>query len=107
MTYEGEEVKVLRDEDVANILYTHRCKLYLFIHEDNYGDEVRTNYWKERGLGDIKVMQNKENNTCRVLMRQEKTLKPCLNFVLSEEVELKPSKFGCRRVGCCCCCWER
>ena len=93
VTFEGEEVKAEKDEDVATILYSHRSKLYHFIKEDNYGDEVRTNYWKERGLGDIKIMQDKKTNTCRILMRQEKTLKPVLNCVLSEEVELAPSTY--------------
>lgn len=74
-------------------MYSHRSKLYHFIIEDNYGDEVRKNYWKERGLGDIKIMQDKVKNTCRLLMRQEKTLKPVLNCALGEEVTLTPSKF--------------
>ena len=88
---ELEEVNVQKDEDVANVLYSHRSKLYHFIKEDNYGGEVRTNYWKERGLGDIKIMQDKSTSLCRVIMRQEKTLKPVANFMLSEEVALTPS----------------
>ena len=88
---ELEEVKVQKDEDVANVLYSHRSKLYHFIKEDNYGGEVRTNYWKERGLGDNKIMQDKSTSLCRVIMRQEKTLKPVANFMLSEEVALTPS----------------
>ena len=92
-TVELEEVKVLKDEDVATVLYVHRSKLYHFIKEDNYGGEVRTNYWKERGLGDIKIMQEKESKKCRIIMRQEKTLKPVANFMLTEECTLTPSTF--------------
>ena len=92
-TVELEEVKVLKDEDVATVLYVHRSKLYHFIKEDNYGGEVRTNYWKERGLGDIKIMQEKESKKCRIIMRQEKTLKPVANFMLTEECTLTPSTY--------------
>jgi Ran-binding protein 1 len=94
VTVELEEVKVLKDEDVATILYSHRSKLYHFIKEDNYGGEVRTNYWKERGLGDVKIMQDKKTSLCRIIMRQEKTLKPVANFMLTDEVELTPSAFS-------------
>lgn len=58
--------------------------------EDNYGGEKRTNYWKERGLGDVKILKDKTKGTVRVIMRQEKTLKPCANFALSEECSLAP-----------------
>jgi hypothetical protein len=64
--------------------------LYHFITEDNYGGETRTNYWKERGLGDIKISKEKSKGTVRVIMRQEKTLKPCANFALTEECSLAP-----------------
>lgn len=85
-----EVVEVKKDEDNAEILFTHRSKLYHFVKEDNYGGEVRTNYWKERGLGDVKILKDKEKGTVRVIMRQEKTLKPCANFALTEECALAP-----------------
>jgi Ran-binding protein 1 len=31
--------------------------------------------WKERGIGQAKLLQHKENKKIRMLMRQEKTLK--------------------------------
>lgn len=46
-----------------------RAKLYRF----DKGE------WKERGLGDVRLMQNKESHKIRILMRREKTLKICLN----------------------------
>jgi Ran-binding protein 1 len=83
-----EVVEVKKDEDNAETLFTHRSKLYHFITEDTYGGETRTNYWKERGLGDIKILKDKTKGTVRVIMRQEKTLKPCANFALTEECSL-------------------
>jgi Ran-binding protein 1 len=38
--------------------------------------------WKERGIGNIKILQHKEHQRCRVLMRQEKTMKLLVNHLL-------------------------
>lgn len=46
-----------------------RAKLYRF----DKGE------WKERGLGDVRLMQDKFSHKIRILMRREKTLKICLN----------------------------
>lgn len=35
--------------------------------------------WKERGTGDVKLMQNKKNGNMRLLMRRDKTHKICAN----------------------------
>ena len=47
-----------------------RIKLYRFREE-----------WKERGIGNCKLMRDRENKRIRFLMRQEKTLKPVGNFI--------------------------
>ena len=44
-----------------------KCKLYRF---DNDSGE-----WKERGVGQVRLLQSQENGKIRLLMRQEKTLK--------------------------------
>ena len=38
-----------------------------------------TNEWKERGTGDVKLLEHKETKKIRILMRREKTLKICAN----------------------------
>ena len=53
------EVKV--DEDEA-VIFSHRAKLYRF--------ESSTKEWKEKGVGDIKILHNKDNNTYRILLRR-------------------------------------
>lgn len=53
-----------------------RAKLYKFAAE--------TKEWKERGTGDFKLLQHKELKKIRAVMRQEKTLKVCMNH-LGEE----------------------
>lgn len=50
-----------------------KCKLYRF--------EAAGNEWKERGLGVVKLLQHKENQKIRLLMRQEKTLKIRANHI--------------------------
>lgn len=55
------------------IVAYRKAKLYRF-------DKERTE-WKERGVGQVKLLQHKQNDRIRVLMRQNRTLKICANFV--------------------------
>jgi Ran-binding protein 1 len=50
-----------------------RAKLYRY---DTSNDDPE---WKERGVGDVKILKHKQNGTCRILMRRDKTLKVCAN----------------------------
>ena len=47
-----------------------RAKLFRF----------RSNEWKERGVGEVKLLRHKTNFKIRLIQRQDKTLKPCANF---------------------------
>ena len=40
----------------------------------------RDEQWKERGIGNCKLMRDREQKRIRMIMRQEKTLKPVANF---------------------------
>jgi Ran-binding protein 1 len=86
-----DEVAVETGEEQEEALCTLRSKLYVFIKEDVYGGETRNNYWKERGLGDVKILKHKSTGQCRILMRQEKTLKVCANFRVLPESKIAPS----------------
>jgi len=86
-----EKVQVKTMEEDEEVVLKVRAKLYIFIKEDLYGGEVRKNYWKERGLGDVKVLKHKETGLSRLLMRQEKTLKICMNHLISPAVNLAPN----------------
>lgn len=37
------------------------------------------NEWKERGTGELKMLQHKRTSKIRVVMRRDKTLKICAN----------------------------
>ncbi|CAK9028662.1 Ran-specific GTPase-activating protein 1 (Chromosome stability protein 20) (Perinuclear array-localized protein) (Ran-binding protein 1) (RANBP1), partial [Durusdinium trenchii] len=78
-------------EEDEEVCFKKRCKLFLFVEKDVYGGEERTNFWKERGTGEVKLLKHKEFGKVRVLMRQEKTLKICANHLVSPHVVLAPN----------------
>lgn len=57
------------------MLYSHRAKLYRLWENSE---------WKERGLGDVKILRHNETKKLRVVMRREQVFKICLNHVLNE-----------------------
>lgn len=52
-----------------------KCKLYRFDKESGSGE------WKERGVGQVRLLEHKGNKKIRLLMRQEKTLKIRANHI--------------------------
>ncbi|KAG4077318.1 hypothetical protein HA402_009719 [Bradysia odoriphaga] len=72
-----DKVEVKTGEEDEEVLYSHRAKLFRFAEGE----------WKERGLGDVKILRHKGNNKLRVVMRREQILKICLNHALNEDVE--------------------
>ena len=69
-------------EEDENVLFCERAKLYRF--------DSGTNQMKERGTGEMKILQHKKTNVCRVLMRREQVLKICANHQITAQMELKP-----------------
>jgi len=58
------------------------------IKKEVYGDEVRENIWKERGKGNLRILRNRVNGSCRVLMRQDSTLKVIVNHQIDPKLHL-------------------
>lgn len=83
-----EETKISTGEEDETVEFLSRCHSYFYFEEDTYGGEVRKNMWKKRGTGDMKILRDKDGK-CRVLMRQDKTKKPVVNFTIiaSQKVE--------------------
>lgn len=50
---------------------TRRAKLFKFDRD--------AREWKERGTGDVKLLQHKESKKIRLVMRRDKTHKVCAN----------------------------
>ena len=47
--------------------------------------------WRERGIGEARILRHKEHQRLRFLMRQEKTMKVIANHAIDPRIELKPN----------------
>ena len=74
------EVEVKTGEEDEELLFKQRCRLFRF--------EKSTNEWKEKGIGDLKLLKHKETNVIRVLMRRDQVLKMCANHRINSEMKL-------------------
>ena len=66
-------------EENEHTIFQHRSKLFKFSKGE----------WKERGLGDIKVLYNENTTKGRILMRREHIHKTCLNHSINNFMQLK------------------
>ncbi|XP_016370447.1 E3 SUMO-protein ligase RanBP2-like isoform X3 [Sinocyclocheilus rhinocerous] len=76
------EVEVRSGEEDEEILFKERAKLYRWDRE--------LSQWKERGVGDIKILYHPVKKHYRVVMRREQVLNVCANHTISKSIELKP-----------------
>ena len=56
-----DKVDVVTGEEEEEVLYSHRAKLFRLVDGE----------WKERGIGDVKILKHKTSNKIRLLMRRE------------------------------------
>ncbi|XP_078378795.1 E3 SUMO-protein ligase RanBP2-like isoform X2 [Oculina patagonica] len=78
-----DKIDVKTGEEDEEVMFSHRAKLYRFIAEDKQ--------WKERGVGDIKLLRNRQSGKMRVLMRRDQVLKICANHQITTDMKLQPS----------------
>lgn len=71
------KVPVQTGEENEEVLYCHRAKLLRWTDKE----------WKERGLGDVKILRHNETGKLRLLMRREQVLKTCLNHYLTKDLQ--------------------
>jgi E3 SUMO-protein ligase RanBP2 len=76
-----QEVEVKTGEEGDDVMFVRRCKLYRY--------SSATKEWKEKGTGEIKVLNNKANQTYRILMRREQVLKLCANHRVTADLKLE------------------
>ncbi|XP_072936249.1 E3 SUMO-protein ligase RanBP2 [Epargyreus clarus] len=76
------EVKITTGEEDETIIFSSRAKLFRFSDKQ----------WKERGLGEMKLLKHKITGKVRVLMRREQIHKICANHIISAEMEISPMK---------------
>jgi len=75
-----ETVQTSNNEENEDAIFKMRAKLFRF--------DKKEKEWKERGIGDVRLMEHKETHKIRILMRQEKTFKVRLNHYLVPGLEL-------------------
>lgn len=76
------EVETKSGEEDEEILFKERAKLYRWDRD--------LSQWKERGIGDIKILFHPNKHFYRILMRREQVLRVCANHTISTAMELKP-----------------
>ncbi|KAM9343217.1 E3 SUMO-protein ligase RanBP2 isoform 2-T2 [Pholidichthys leucotaenia] len=77
-------VEISTGEENEQVVFTHRAKLY------RYDKELRQ--WKERGIGDLKILQNYNSKRVRLIMRRDQVLKICANHWITAVMKLEPMK---------------
>ena len=85
-----EEVEVESGEEEEEIVYCQRGKLFVYgetLLDVGSGNKT----WKERGIGDLRILKHREHQRMRVLMRQEKTMKVLVNHALDPRIALEPN----------------
>ena len=77
-----ELIDVKTGEEEEEEVFKHRAKVYRY--------DMETKQWKERGVGDMKILKHPQRLSYRVLLRRDQTLKVACNHMISEVMELKP-----------------
>jgi len=78
-----EQVDTKTHEEDEEVLFKMRAKLFRF--------DADASEWKERGTGDVRLLEHKETHKVRLVMRRDKTLKVCANHVISSDMRLQPN----------------
>eukprot|EP00057_Strongylocentrotus_purpuratus_P015333 XP_011669807.1 PREDICTED: E3 SUMO-protein ligase RanBP2 isoform X4 [Strongylocentrotus purpuratus] len=78
-----DDYEVKTGEEGEEVKFSHRAKLY------RYDGEAKA--WKERGVGDIKVLYNAQDHAYRIVMRREQVFKVCANHSITSHIELCPN----------------
>lgn len=75
-----EKVEVCTGEENEEVIFCERAKLYRWT----------ANMWRERGVGDMKLLRTPDTGVVRCLMRRDHVLKVCCNHPITVGMQLKP-----------------
>lgn len=85
-----EEVEVKSGEEEEEVLYGVRAKLFIF-GETMLDAGTGNKTWRERGIGEARILRHREHQRIRLLMRQEKTMKVIANHAMDPRITLEPN----------------
>uniref|UniRef100_A0A671EJN5 RanBD1 domain-containing protein n=1 Tax=Rhinolophus ferrumequinum TaxID=59479 RepID=A0A671EJN5_RHIFE len=78
-----DKIEVKTGEEDEEEFFCNRAKLYRF--------DTESKEWKERGIGNVKILRHKTSGKIRLLMRREQVLKICANHYISPDMKLTPN----------------
>ncbi|KAI0719508.1 RanBP1 domain-containing protein [Cerioporus squamosus] len=78
-----EQVETKTNEEDEDVVFKMRAKLFRFAADSSE--------WKERGTGDVRLLQHKETKKIRLVMRRDKTHKVCANHAITSDMRLQPN----------------
>merc|ERR1719491_1855003 len=85
-----EEVETKNGEEEEEVVYSSRSKLFIF-GETLLDVGTGKKSWRERGIGEARILRHREHQRLRFLMRQEKTMKVIANHALDPRIKLEPN----------------
>ncbi|ESO96148.1 hypothetical protein LOTGIDRAFT_231853 [Lottia gigantea] len=74
-----DKVEVKTMEEDEDVLFNYRSKLFRFVNGE----------WKEKGLGNIKILEHRETKKRRIVMRRDQVHKVCCNHLLTSDMVIK------------------
>ena len=78
-----KKIEQLSGEEDEDVIFSERAKLFRYDKDPGQ--------WKERGVGNLKLLKHKITGRVRVLMRRDQIFKLCANHFLTADMELKPN----------------
>jgi len=85
-----DEVETKSGEEDEEVVYSSRSKLFIF-GETLLDKGTGKKTWRERGIGEARILRHKEHQRIRLLMRQEKTMKVIANHAIDPRIQLQPN----------------
>lgn len=85
-----DEVETKSGEEDEETVFGMRAKLFIF-GETLLDVGSGKKSWKERGIGEARILRHREHQRLRLLMRQEKTMKVIANHAIDPRIKLEPN----------------
>lgn len=73
-------VQASTGEEDETVEFIERCKLFRMVESQ----------WKERGVGELKILRHAKTGAHRLVMRRDQVLKLCANHKLMSGMKLAP-----------------